>query len=99
MEAHDIKAKFKARFIRQIIVAILLLPAIFVFVFVEKEQGVALQQYLGLESAALLYGAVGLVAVGLAFTLWNWRCPACNKYLKKEIYPKHCSGCGVELHS
>lgn len=99
MEPQEVKRKFKTRFIRQIIVAILLLPAIFVFVFVEKEQGVALQQFLGLESAALLYAAIGLVAAGLAFTLWNWRCPSCNKYLKKEIYPKHCSGCGIELHA
>jgi len=31
------------------------------------------------------------------FSLYNWRCPACNKYLGKQRSPKYCSKCGVAL--
>jgi len=34
---------------------------------------------------------------GIGFSLFNWRCPACNKYLGKSINPKFCSKCGAPL--
>ena len=33
----------------------------------------------------------------LIFSLTNWRCPACNKYLGKALNPRICSKCGVAL--
>jgi predicted RNA-binding Zn-ribbon protein involved in translation (DUF1610 family) len=33
----------------------------------------------------------------LVFSLRNWRCPACNKYLGKGTLPHYCPNCGVEL--
>ena len=33
----------------------------------------------------------------ILFSLYNWRCPACSKYLGKQRSPKYCSKCGVAL--
>jgi rRNA maturation endonuclease Nob1 len=33
----------------------------------------------------------------LIFSLFNWRCPSCNKYLGKAINAKFCAKCGVQL--
>jgi hypothetical protein len=38
-----------------------------------------------------------LAVAALVFSLFNWRCPACNKYLGREFSPKHCSSCGKKL--
>jgi hypothetical protein len=42
---------------------------------------------------------LGLILAALLFSFRNWRCPACDKYLGKNFNPKHCPGCGVELHA
>lgn len=42
----------------------------------------------------------GLFVLGLVlFSLKNWRCPACRKYLGKGFGPKFCPKCGVALRS
>ena len=45
--------------------------------------------------------SVGIFAVvmggGLVFSLLNWRCPACARYLGKHINPSFCHRCGVPL--
>lgn len=33
----------------------------------------------------------------LIFSLINWKCPACRKYLGRSFYPNYCSKCGVAL--
>ena len=33
----------------------------------------------------------------LLFTLRNWRCPACDRYLGKGFNPSFCPKCGVQL--
>lgn len=40
---------------------------------------------------------VVLVISALAFSLWNWRCPACNRYLGKGARPRFCAKCGAPL--
>jgi hypothetical protein len=42
---------------------------------------------------------IALAAIGaiLVFTLQNWRCPACGKYLGKGAFPRFCPQCGVAL--
>ena len=43
--------------------------------------------------------ALYLVLVGgaIAFSLYNWRCPACNRYLGKGTNPQFCPKCGAPL--
>lgn len=42
---------------------------------------------------------VALVIVAVAFSLRNWRCPACNGYLGKGFGQKFCQRCGVQLRA
>lgn len=51
----------------------------------------------GLPRAVILAGAFSLAVAALIFTLLNWRCPACNKYLGKSFSPTFCSKCGAKL--
>jgi len=37
----------------------------------------------------------GLVLATLIFSFWNWRCPACKKYLGRSAGPAYCPKCGV----
>ena len=39
------------------------------------------------------------IVIGVViFSLTNWRCPECNKYLGKTFNPSYCSRCGTQLH-
>ncbi len=33
----------------------------------------------------------------IVFSLQNWRCPRCRAYLGREMNPKFCKNCGVQL--
>jgi hypothetical protein len=46
--------------------------------------------------AVLILFVAYLVGVGI-FSLRNWRCPACDRYLSSSINPTCCPKCGVEL--
>jgi rubrerythrin len=39
--------------------------------------------------------ALAALFIALILTFINWRCPACNRYLFRRIYPRSCPGCGV----
>ena len=39
----------------------------------------------------------GFVVALLIFSFFNWRCPACNKYLGKGGAPVYCPKCGAQL--
>src|SRR5690242_13062672 len=52
---------------------------------------------MGLPSNAAVVVLLGVIAVLGVFTFWNWRCPACNRYLGKKARPKLCRRCGVRL--
>ncbi|GAB4372907.1 MAG: hypothetical protein Kow0062_09610 [Acidobacteriota bacterium] len=86
------KAQFSARRRRQIIVAIPFIAIVLLLVFSQGKDAI-----LGIPIA--MAGAAGLVLIlgGLVFSFYNWRCPACNRYLGKAINPGFCARCGVEL--
>ncbi len=94
MENIEIKTEFKKRKIRQIIVAVLIVPIVGILFYVRENPDALL---FGLNYDQI--GLVALVIIGLAliFSFINWRCPNCKKYIGKKINPNHCSHCGVEL--
>jgi hypothetical protein len=51
----------------------------------------------GLSVTAIAPLSFVLVAGALIFSLRNWRCPACNRYLGRTFNPRYCQGCGFEL--
>lgn len=94
MEKANIKSEFKKRRIRQYMVLILLVPVLFIMIHTERHPTEELFGY------PIIYTTLtGLVLIigGLIFSLFNWLCPNCNKYLGKRINPNFCSHCGSEL--
>ena len=51
----------------------------------------------GLPPNIVLGLSFALIISVLIFSLFNWRCPSCNKYLGKAMNPKFCSRCGIQL--
>jgi rubrerythrin len=45
-------------------------------------------------SLALLFGAVVFVAT----LLLAWRCPVCDRFLGRHLYPEACPHCGTSFH-
>ena len=50
------------------------------------------------QSLAVVAPLFAAVLIGTAvFSWWNWRCPACNRYLGRSGAKKVCGRCGVVL--
>lgn len=90
------KAGFKRRFsaIRRRQVA-LLVPVIAVALLMALSEDQ--EAVLGIPTTVLGPVALVLVLAAVVFSLYNWRCPACNKYLGRTINPRFCTRCGAEL--
>lgn len=88
----EIKRLFASRRKRQILVAIPIV-AMIILLALSESKGAVLGVPLRLAGPVFFVCVLGAVA----FSLYNWRCPACNKYLGKAIGPKFCARCGVEL--
>ena len=88
------KAEFKAKFAQkrqyQVALAVPVGGAVLLLVLSERYAADLLTMALG--TAGLLLAAAG-------FSWLNWRCPACGKYLGKNLNPDHCPKCRVALRS
>ncbi len=79
----DIHAKYRCRFRRQVVCSI----------------GLAI-----LAAAAILFGLPVMIGFGmffalLIFTIFNWRCPACESSFQSMVNPRFCPSCGVNLRN
>jgi uncharacterized RDD family membrane protein YckC len=88
----DIKTRFSVRRRRQIILAIPVVAVVILLAFGDKQEVI-----LGIPLPVVGAMALVLIVGALGFSLYNWRCPACNKYLGKGMTPKFCAKCGVGL--
>lgn len=89
----EFKAEFARRRKRQLLVTIPLVAGVVLLRVFRTEEGLIF----GLPASTVMGAAFAVVMAVLAFSLWNWRCPACNKYLGKGISPAFCRKCGVPL--
>lgn len=89
----DFRKTFAERRRRQMVVSVPVFLVIFGVILLQKRG----QTLLGLEEGSLVAFLFLTIAAGIAFSLWNWRCPACRQYMGKQMNPKFCSGCGVEF--
>ena len=94
MKISKIKVEFKRRKTRQLLLALPMIPCMFIVAFMADNDA---QIFESITNFQLLIGATVVIAVGLIFSMINWRCPGCNKYLGKRMNPQYCSSCGVEL--
>lgn len=90
----ELRAEFAKRRKRQLL-ATLPIVAVFVLAIYMRRGGDV--SFLGLPYSVILGVVFALLLGTVAFSLWNWRCPACNRYLGKGISPSFCSKCGVPL--
>ena len=52
--------------------------------------------FFGIPSNLAGPAAIVVIVIAVIFSLFNWRCPACRRYLGKGI-PNFCPKCGVGL--
>jgi hypothetical protein len=52
---------------------------------------------IGLTPENLKYGLLYYVILAVGLSFYNWRCPACGKYLGRSLWIKYCSKCGAPL--
>ncbi len=86
--------EFRRRRTRQLVVIV---PVVAVLVFMTTRgegESIALA---GLPEAVVGVTALVIILAVLAFSISNWRCPSCNRYLGKAINPAFCSRCGAQL--
>jgi hypothetical protein len=93
------KATFKHQFAerrrRQIILAVPLVTLVVAFaVFTDERNQLALP---GVPASMVAPFFFAVVVGALIFSLRNWRCPACDRYLGKGVSPRFCPKCGVAL--
>ena len=92
-QRHQFREEFAARRKRQLLATVPLLLVVVAAVVADRGNG----QLFGL--GATTWGPVALVYVLglLVFSLKTWRCPACDRYLGKGIFPRFCAKCGIQL--
>ena len=73
---------------------IIIAPTIFaVVMLVGADQG----GIPGVQPRVLIGLSIALIVGCVGFSLTNWRCPSCQRYLGKALNPKFCLHCGVPL--
>ena len=92
VQKEEIKEKFAARRRNQIAITVPMIAAVLLLFISEGKEEV-----LGIPIVALATAIIVVMLGGIVFSLKNWRCPGCNKYLGKGMSPKFCAKCGVPL--
>ena len=90
---YEIIADFQKKRTRQILA---LAPVVFALIGLISVEGKPSGLF-GLSPGMILGISFALITGVLIFSLLNWRCPSCNRYLGKAFNPKFCSKCGVQL--
>lgn len=92
-DENKIMQEFKARQSRQIVaIAVAMFLLLLAAVLYKRPD------LLGAFSGRTLFGlqAISIASV-LGFTVYNWRCPSCNKHLGGNIHRQRCGKCGTRL--
>jgi len=90
----DVVAAFKRRRRRQLA---LLVPVLLAFVCIVALAQIEGDTIFGLPTVLIFAICLVVIVVGVIFSFFNWRCPACNSYLGRSLSPKFCWNCGVPL--
>jgi len=88
-----IKQEFKARQTRQIVAMTIALFLVLLSAVIYKRPDL-----FGAFSKQTLFGMQAVtIAAFLAYSVFNWRCPVCNKGLGSDIHRQHCRKCRARL--
>lgn len=98
MDDYERQAHIASEFRRRRVLQVLLLPALgpaLGMVLWMLDDGPA--EWHGIGRAWWLTVSLGVVLLCVAFSLFNWRCPACRRHLGKRFLIGRCPRCGVRL--
>ena len=95
-QKQEFKRQFKSRRARQLLLIVPVILLLFSRFFLRDGR---VTELTGISADYLGIALLVVVAGILLFTVKNWRCPACNRYLGRTISPRFCQKCGVELSS
>jgi Na+/citrate or Na+/malate symporter len=92
--SQDVIAEFRKRLHRQLIAIV---PAVLALLLIPL--AAATEESAGGGFPVAIAGPLAIVVVlgVLVFSIFNWRCPACNAYLGKSGIPTFCKKCGARL--
>ena len=90
----DLREEFARRRTRQ---WILVIPMVIAVIAIRAAGDSDNASFWGMPTSAVIGIGFALILGAIAFSLWNWRCPSCSKYLGKGINPSFCSKCGFKL--
>lgn len=95
-QKEEFKRQFAARRRKQLIVTGLFLALIILAALTRESP--ALAALVGAIPTSIFVPVAVLVITGMmVFSIRNWRCPACNRYLGRTLNPNFCPKCGVAL--
>ncbi len=93
IDREQIMREFRRRQSRQLIAIAAALFLVLLFAVLYKRPDL-----IGEFSKNLLFGAqIAIITAFLGFTGFNWRCPACRKFLGSDIHRRRCKKCGAVL--
>jgi len=90
----DLREEFARRRMRQ---WILVIPMVIALIAIRSADSSGDPTFWGLPTSVAIGIGFALILGAIAFSLWNWRCPSCSKYLGKGINPSFCAKCGFKL--
>ena len=94
-QIENFQEQYRRRRRRQLVLLVLILPVGAVLIVLKF---VGIQLFGAIPTWLIWGGCALLIMCGLLFSYFNWRCPACEKYLGEGINPRICSKCGIPLH-
>jgi hypothetical protein len=92
-DVNQIKREFWQRQGRQILAIAVALFLIILMAVVYKRQDL-FGEY---SKNTLVSAQLAVITAFIGFTVFNWRCPACKKYLGKDIHKRVCRHCKTRL--
>jgi len=90
----EVKQDYERRRSIQLIITGPLVASIIVFIWAQANSTSSL---IGIPAYRIVLSAFAVIVSGMVFSVRNWRCPACDRYLGKAWNPRHCAHCGVQL--
>jgi putative flippase GtrA len=92
-DSNQIMRDFKSLQSRQLLAIGVALLLLLLLVLLYKHPGI-----FGEFSKKTIVTAQGIIiAAFIGFSVYNWRCPSCNKYLSADINRRICKKCGSRL--
>jgi hypothetical protein len=89
----ELRQDFARRRMRQWILVIPMVLAIIAIRLADSAE----ETLYGMPPGVVIGVGFALIIGAIIFSLINWRCPACSKYLGKGINPTFCAKCGFKL--